>query len=132
MGVSCRAGEEPDNYQATLQTRVPGLASSQTPSCSSEMRAAEEDASVVQLMSEMLTAVELRSRHPDGLLPVGVTTYNELFHQEELQAIEQSADEVHEKAWDGLLPPSCYHRSFSKGGVLKRTKLFFGVRCDCL
>lgn len=44
--------------------------------------------------------------------------------------MEGCADGVHEKAREGRLPPTCYHETRGRGGALKRTKFFFGARCE--
>ncbi|KAI3425137.1 hypothetical protein D9Q98_008908 [Chlorella vulgaris] len=65
---------------------------------------------------------------PAGLLPIGVTTYTQLFSNEELAAIEAESDGVDARSQQGLLPDSCYHRTVARGGNLKRSKYFFGAR----
>lgn len=65
---------------------------------------------------------------PKGALPVGVTTYTQIFNHEELKRIESKADEVHENSKRGCYPPECFHPTIGKNGALKRTKYFFGAR----
>lgn len=63
-----------------------------------------------------------------ALLPVGCTTYVEVFTAAEVAAIEAACDGLDAHASDGLLPDSCFHRTSTKGGMAKRTKYFFGAR----
>ena len=62
------------------------------------------------------------------LIPVGITTYEDLFRPEELEDIETHTDRVERSARAGILPSECYHDSTSKSGNIKRTKFFFGAR----
>ena len=62
------------------------------------------------------------------LLPLGVTTYNGLYHPEELGDIESRCDVLHQQSIEGILPKECYHETSTKTGSLKRTKYFFGSR----
>ena len=61
-------------------------------------------------------------------LPLGITTYNNIYSSEELDQIESKCDELHGSALRGILPKECYHETASKKGQLKRTKYFFGSR----
>jgi len=54
----------------------------------------------------------------------------QLFTETELSGIERGADSVAEAADRGELPAQCYHNSQTRGGGLKRTKFFFGARCE--
>lgn len=69
-----------------------------------------------------------QARASDRLLPVGVTTYHDVYSLHHLVAIEKASDGVDKAAREGKLPQSCFHSSFGKGGTLKRTKFFFGAR----
>ncbi len=55
----------------------------------------------------------------------------QVFSTEEMSEIERLSDAVDAKARAGLLPESCFHSSYAKGGSLKRTKYFFGARWAC-
>ncbi|KAK9838261.1 hypothetical protein WJX81_000973 [Elliptochloris bilobata] len=66
--------------------------------------------------------------HSDELLPVGITTYTEVFSDAELAAMEAGACGVDQRAREGCLPPACFHTTHGRAGGLKRTKLFFGAR----
>eukprot|EP00887_Chlorella_sp_A99_P005933 scaffold29.g5933.t1 len=49
-----------------------------------------------------------------ALLPVGCTTYVEVFTAAEVAAIEAACDGLDAHASDGLLPDSCFHRTSTK------------------
>lgn len=78
------------------------------------------------------TITQLDSGNRNGvsnyLLPLGVTTYNDLFDSEYLHGIEEECDKLHKKSCDGKLPKECFHSTWSRKGILKRTKYFFGSR----
>jgi hypothetical protein len=88
----------------------------------------KEDDEVSSVMGDMLTMVQAKTKHPEGLLPVGITTYTQLFSLEELSEMELKANELQNKAESGSLPDCCFHTTASKSGGLKRTKYFFGAR----
>lgn len=56
----------------------------------------------------------------------------QFYAAEALARMEAGADGVHAKAEAGRLPPTCFHETRGRGGALKRTKLFFGARCEDL
>lgn len=56
--------------------------------------------------------------------------HEQFYTAEELQQMEGCADGVHEKAREGRLPSTCFHETRGRGGALKRTKFFFGARCE--
>jgi len=87
----------------------------------------EED-EVSSVMGDMLTMIQAKTKHPQGLFPVGITTYTQLFSLEELSEMELKANELQNKAESGSLPDCCFHTTASKSGGLKRTKYFFGAR----
>ena len=56
----------------------------------------------------------------------------QFYTPEELRCMEASADGVHAKAREGRLPQTCFHETRGRGGGLKRTKFFFGARCELI
>jgi len=62
------------------------------------------------------------------LLPLGITTYNNVYSSKQLDEIESNCDDLHGSSLKGILPKECYHETASKKGQLKRTKYFFGSR----
>lgn len=61
-----------------------------------------------------------------------VLPFVQFFSEDELQGIETAANEMHAKAEAGRLPPVAFHNTHTHGGGLKRTKMFFGARCEPL
>ena len=55
----------------------------------------------------------------------------QFFSKAELQGMEAAAKATHAKA-DNRLPPAAFHKTHSQCGGLKRTKMFFGARCEPL
>ena len=55
----------------------------------------------------------------------------QFFSEAELQGMEAAAKATHAKA-DSRLPPAAFHKTHSQCGGLKRTKIFFGARCEHL
>ena len=55
----------------------------------------------------------------------------QFFSEAELQCMEAAAKATHEKA-DHRLPPAAFHKTHSQCGGLRRTKMFFGARCEHL
>lgn len=82
----------------------------------------------VGLASANSNLVLVSDQIPHGAHPVGVTTYTQIFSDDELKEIESMADQVQKMAHDDLLPKECYHDTLGRGGNLKRTKYFFGAR----
>ena len=54
----------------------------------------------------------------------------QIFTPEEMISIEAKADGLDRDAREGFLPEQCFHNSSNRAGVLKRTKFFFGARCE--
>ncbi len=54
----------------------------------------------------------------------------QFYTAEEVRQMEGCADDVHAKAREGRLPSTCFHETRGRGGALKRTKFFFGARCE--
>lgn len=84
--------------------------------------------STMEQSNENCDWMAAREQIPNGAHPVGVTTYTQIFDDEELKQIETMADQVQRMAQDNLLPEECYHDTLGRGGNLKRTKYFFGAR----
>ena len=53
----------------------------------------------------------------------------QFFTEAELQGLEAAADGLHAKAGTQL-PPTAFHQTHALGGSLRRTKMFFGARCE--
>ena len=53
----------------------------------------------------------------------------QFFSEAELQCLEEAADGMHAKA-ETRLPPTAFHETHAVGGSLRRTKMFFGARCE--
>ena len=98
----------------------------------------------------------MTAAHHDSLRPTGCVSYQALFSPVELAAIEAACDGLDQRAKEGLLPPSSFHRTSTKAscspfdtstdvplclaptspapcpppqaGTIKRTKFFFGAR----
>ena len=47
-----------------------------------------------------------------------------------MAALEAQADSLDGAARAGQLPQSCFHVNETRLGALKRTKMFFGARCE--
>ena len=62
----------------------------------------------------------------------GLSHRLQVYTEAEMQSIEGRADSVDSDARAGNLPLQCFHTSQSRGGNLKRTKFFFGARCEPL
>ena len=56
----------------------------------------------------------------------------QIFTPEEMSSIEARADGIDTDAREGFLPEQCFHNSQNRTGALKRTKFFFGARCENL
>ena len=107
-------GEEPADYSAVTRTAI---------------QRAEYCGDVIQsVLREVVAKVAAVSRHPDGLLPTGVTTYTDVYTLKELENLEACADRLQKSAEEEKLPSTCYHTTVTKSGGLKRTKYFFGAR----
>lgn len=52
----------------------------------------------------------------------------QMFSEGALEEMERGADAVDAKARAGKLPAECWHTTLGRGGLLKRTKFFFGAR----
>ena len=107
----------PENYQQQQQQQgrqgiqpKPGMEqlASAVDSVMSAMLKSVEQAIVGRLEAEGCCTPEER------LLPVGCTTYTELFDPRTLAAIESACDEIDGRAAEGLLPGACYHRTCGK------------------
>jgi hypothetical protein len=64
----------------------------------------------------------------DGLVKVGVTTYEGFFSQAELETMERHARETEEQFLSGAFLASTAQPTYGAGGHIKRTKFFFGLR----
>ena len=53
----------------------------------------------------------------------------QFFTEAELRGLEAAADGLHAKAGTRL-PPTAFHQTHALGGALRRTKMFFGARCQ--
>ena len=53
----------------------------------------------------------------------------QFFSEAEMQRLEAEADGTHAKA-DARLPLTAFHKTHALGGTLRRTKMFFGARCE--
>ncbi|KAK9815454.1 hypothetical protein WJX72_003907 [[Myrmecia] bisecta] len=90
--------------------------------------------SVVQELAKTAAGVGGRvgsGSQEQDLLPVGITTYNEVFSEAELAAIEAGADALDERRARGQLHSDSFHCTAGPGrgeGEPKRTKMFFGAR----
>ena len=58
--------------------------------------------------------------------------FAQVFSEAEMAAMEAQADVLDSQTRAGQLPPSCFHVNRTRSGALKRTKMFFGARCECL
>lgn len=54
----------------------------------------------------------------------------QVLSEQELQHLEEAVDGVDGKAKAGLLPAQCFHTTVNRAGNPKRTKFFFGARCE--
>ncbi len=65
------------------------------------------------------------SGHMDKTKAMAAQFYSEA----ELQHLEAASDGLHAKAATRL-PPTAFHQTHAVGGGLRRTKMFFGARCE--
>lgn len=127
-----RSGEAPTDYEAVLHkcaSNNTGLDASQD-ACNIDTVIAAVLNGLVGSVENSTAAQERATMASQGtcMLPVGVTTYNEVFATEEVTSIEGCSDTMDTAAREGKLPAECFHTTQGKGGGLKRTKFFFGAR----
>ena len=76
-----------------------------------------------------------RASLPISVLPGGLDEARgaavQFFTEAELRGLEAAADSLHAKAGTRL-PPTAFHQTHALGGALRRTKMFFGARCQPL
>mmetsp|Transcript_9265 Transcript_9265/g.17714 ORF Transcript_9265/g.17714 Transcript_9265/m.17714 type:complete len:991 (-) Transcript_9265:928-3900(-) len=64
----------------------------------------------------------------DGLVKVGVTTYEGFFAESELKVMEGYARDTEEQFLNGAFLANTAQPTYGAGGHIKRTKFFFGLR----
>lgn len=64
----------------------------------------------------------------DGLVKVGVTTYEGFFSEAELSLMEEHARDTEEQFLNGAFLANTAQPTYGAGGHIKRTKFFFGLR----
>ena len=78
-----------------------------------------------------LDPAEPDTLHLCCMVPEKLKVSAQFFSEAELQGMEAAAKATHAKA-DSRLPPAAFHKTHSQCGGLKRTKMFFGARCEHL
>ena len=79
--------------------------------------------------SSKSTRIKYNREEQNYRYPVGMTTYRNIFNENQLESLEKNVDETIDRIVNKQFLPNTYHQTRSKNGLnLVRTKMFFNAR----